>query len=196
MKGSPMMRSTTPLMAACVGLAILFGCTAVLARRGDDKPTGAAQKDKADTTAKAKDKQVVTSKSTKRSRAASVNFQKAYKLPLASLGTLGGRIDAARRAGDPVALAHAASELSIAEKVSGKKASLTSKALLGESAELAQLRKQVAELRATFAIHQQIADAETNKKFWLDQIAIADGITNSEKDAIDSNKLPTDAPRR
>jgi hypothetical protein len=93
-------------------------------------------------------------------------------------------------------LAHAASELAIAEKVSGKKASLTAKALLAESAELAQLRKEVAELKSVYAIHQQIADAETNKTFWLDQIALADSITKSEKDAIQSNTLPTDAPRR
>src|SRR5262249_4039454 len=108
----------------------------------------------------------------------------------------GSRIDAARRAPDPVALAHAAGELAVAEKVSGKKASLTSKALLAEAAELATLRKEVAELKATFAVHQQIADAETNRKFWTDQIALADGITKREKDAIQSNELPTDAPRR
>ena len=192
-----MMRSTRALAAAGVGLAILLGYTTALARRDVGEAVGTAQKDKADkAVVKGKDKQKETTKATKRPRASSINFRKAYGLPLASLGTLGPRIDAARRAGDPVALAHAAGELAVGEKVSGKKASLTSKALLAEAAELAALRKEVAELKATFAVHQQVADAETNVKFWKDQIALADSITKSEKDAIDRNELPTDAPRR
>ncbi len=85
---------------------------------------------------KEKDVQVVTSKASKRVPATTINFKKAYGLPFDSLATLGSRIDAARRKPDPVTLAHAASELAVAEKVSGKKASLTSKALLAESAEL------------------------------------------------------------
>src|SRR3954449_6053251 len=78
------------------------------------------------------DKQVVSSKVVKRPAAASVNFRKALGLPLQSLATLGPRVAAARRASDPVALAHAASELAVAEKVSGKKASLTSTAVYAE----------------------------------------------------------------
>src|SRR5262249_25262355 len=86
------------------------------------------------------DKQVVESKAEQRAAAAATDFRKQLKLPFASLATLGGRIDAARRDGDPVALAHAASELAVAEKVSGKKADLTSTAVLKEAAELAKLR--------------------------------------------------------
>jgi hypothetical protein len=192
-----MMRSTRALAAAGVGLAILLGYTTAMARRDVGEAVGPAKKGKGDTpVVKGKDKQTETTKATKRPRAASINFRKAYGLPLASLGTLGSRIDAARGAPDPVALAHAAGELAVAEKVSKKKASLTSKALLAEAAELAAMRKEIAELKATFAVHQQIADAETNVKYWKDQIAIADSITKSEKDAIDRNELPTDATRR
>jgi uncharacterized protein (TIGR03000 family) len=155
-----------------------------------------AKPDKPKEKGKVKDVQVVTSKPTKRVPASTINFKKAYALPFDSLATLGSRIDAARRKPDPVALGHMASELSIAEKVSKKKASLTSKALLAESAELAQLRRQVAELKATYAIHQQIADAETNAAFWNKQIALADETANQERQQIQSNTLPTDAPRR
>jgi hypothetical protein len=49
---------------------------------------------------------------------AAINFRKELNLPFATLGTLGSRIGEARRAGDPVALANAASELAVAEKVS------------------------------------------------------------------------------
>src|SRR5262245_21371168 len=192
-----MMRSTRALAVAGVGLAILLGYTTAMARRDVGEAVHPAKKGKTDTAVvKGKDKQKETVKSTKRPWASSLNFKKVYGLPLASLGTVGARIDAARRAGDPVALAHAASELSIAVKVSKKKANLTSKALLAEAAELARLRKEVAELKTVFAIHQQIADAETNKTFWQNQIAIAEEITNSEKKYIQSNELPTDAPRR
>jgi hypothetical protein len=77
---------------------------------------------------KGKDQEVVTSKATKRTRATSINFRKAFGLPFDTLGTLGARIESARRKPDPIALAHAANELAVAEKVSKKKASLTSTA--------------------------------------------------------------------
>src|SRR5262245_48681024 len=85
------------------------------------------------------DKQIVDSKAQKRTLAASIQFNKELGLPYKSLTTLGSRIDTARRGHDPVSLAHAASELSVAEKVSGKQASVTSSTLLKESAELAKL---------------------------------------------------------
>src|SRR5262249_55639452 len=110
------------------------------------------------------DKQVVESKATHVPAASSINFRKELNLPFASLGTLGSRIDAARRAPDPVVLAHAASELSVSEKVSGKQASLTSSALIKESAELAKLRRQAAELQAVSRVAEQIAaEQETIK---------------------------------
>ena len=63
-----------------------------------------------------------------------IKFRRDLNLPFASLSTLGVRIDAARRAGDPVTLAHAASELAVAEKVSGKVTTLTSSQLIEEAA--------------------------------------------------------------
>jgi uncharacterized protein (TIGR03000 family) len=145
---------------------------------------------------KGKDIQTVTSKPTKRVPASTINFKKAFGLPFDSLGTLGSRIDSARRKPDPVALAHTASELSIAEKVSKKQASLTSTALLAESAQLAQLRRQVAELKAVYAVHQQIANEETSAAGWTQMIESADRATQQESAAIRSNTLPTDTPRR
>ena len=146
---------------------------------------------------KGKDQEVVTSKSTKkRGRASSINFRKAFGLPLDTLATLGSRIDSARRKPDPVALAHAANELAVAEKVSKKKAGLTSRALLAEAAELAQLRKQSAELKAIYQLKQQIADEETNAAYWNTQIGLADEIAKKERDSIRTNELPGDTPRR
>src|SRR5262245_33924106 len=78
------------------------------------------------------DKQVVDSKPDKYAPAAAINFKKDLGIPYPTLGTLGTRIDSARRTPDPMALAHAASELAVAEKVSGKKTSLPSKELLKE----------------------------------------------------------------
>jgi hypothetical protein len=159
--------------------------------------------DKTDTTVdktkpkrKEKDTQVVTSKPVKRVPARTINFKKAYGLPFDSLGTLGSRIDSARRKPDPVALAHAAGELNVAEKVSGKTASLTSKALLDESSELAALRRQAAELKAVFAVRQQIANEETDVNYWNTQIGLADKQAEQESAAVQSNTFPTDAPRK
>ena len=92
------------------------------------------------------EKQVVSTTPTKATPAAAVKFRKDLNLPYPSLTTLGGRIDAARRAGDPVTLAHAASELNVAEKVSGKTTTLRSWQVLREAAELAGLRRQEAEM--------------------------------------------------
>src|SRR5262249_9359362 len=119
---------------------------------GDDPP-------KKDDPAAA-DKEKIDSTATKQTTASSVNFRKALGLPYPSLGTLGSRIDVARRAHDPGALAHAANELAVAEKVPGKKASLTSTELAKESAELAKLRRQESELMATAAIQQQITGTD------------------------------------
>jgi uncharacterized protein (TIGR03000 family) len=145
---------------------------------------------------KEKEQQAVTSKAAHRTRATTIDFRKAYNLPFQSLGTLGARIEAARRAPDPVALAHTAGELAVAEKVSGKQAPLTSRALVAEAAELARLRRQVAEMKATFTMQQQIANEETDRNYWSTQIAWAQSIANQEKEAVLSNELPTAAPRK
>src|SRR5262249_7163704 len=113
---------------------------------------------------KEKDTQVVTSKASKRVLATTIDFRKTHGLPFDSLRTRGARIEAARRKPDPVALAHAASELRVAEKLSGNTASLTSTALLAEAKELAALRRKVAELKVVLAIHQQIASKETKEE--------------------------------
>ena len=116
------------------------------------------------------DKEVVTSTVTKRPSAAAVNFRKELNLPFATLGTIGKRVSEARRAGDPVALANAASELAVAEKVSGKKAALTSGALLQESTELAKLRRQESELEAVIQVSKQLG-AEERAVTQLSQMA-------------------------
>jgi uncharacterized protein (TIGR03000 family) len=146
--------------------------------------------------AAAADKQVVASKATRRAAAASVNFRKDLGLGFPSLATLGSRIDAARRAADPVALANAASELSVAEKVSGKTASLTSPQVLQEAAELAGLRRQVAELQAVLQVSNQVqfeADKVANLK---EQIALAQAQAKADRDAFARNEEPTATPRK
>jgi hypothetical protein len=102
------------------------------------------------------DEKLVRTYAQPRQQAATVNFHKALKLSWPSLQTIGGRIDTARQNADPVALAHLASELHVAEKVSGKKASITSQALLKESKELAKLRNEVSELKASLQVAKQV----------------------------------------
>jgi hypothetical protein len=171
---------------AKIGVA-LFGAAALGALVWADPP----KKEE-----KPKDQQVVKSEATPQVPAASVKFRKELNLPFASLNTLGARIDAARRAPDPVALAHAASELATAEKVSGKTASITSKQLIQEAAELASLRKQEAELQAVLHVSNQVALAEGNIANLKDSIALAKERTKDDKAALDRNEEPTSAPRK
>jgi hypothetical protein len=95
-----------------------------------------------------KDGKVLETKSEAYQSAAAIDFASALGLPFPSLTTLGGRIEAARLATDPVALAVAAHELSVAEKVSGKKAGITCDALAKEAVELATVRGRSSELKA------------------------------------------------
>jgi hypothetical protein len=141
------------------------------------------------------DKDVISTKMTQQPSAASVNFRKELNLPFASLGTLGSRISAARRAADPVALAHAAHELSVAEKVSSKKASVTSSAVMKEAAELASLRRQEAELRAVDHVAQQVATEQDTVMLLKKDIALAQESAKASKEAIAQNQEPTSAPR-
>jgi hypothetical protein len=141
------------------------------------------------------DKQVVDSKAQKGSPARSINFSKELGLPFASLKTLGGRIDAARRTPDPVALGHAASELSVAEQVSGKKASLTSTALMKEATELAAMRRQQLELAALLRLNSQIASEQGTLTFIKEQIADAKRQAQQESEAVRRNEEPT-SPRK
>jgi hypothetical protein len=143
-----------------------------------------------------KDEQVVRSKASQRPAASSVNFRKELNLPFDSLTTLGSRIAAARRKPDPVALAHAANELAVAEKVSGKTASLTSKELIKESAELAAARRQEAELKAVLQVSTQLQVQEDNLALMRKQIAQAQAQARADKEAFDRNQEPTASPRQ
>ena len=142
------------------------------------------------------DKQTVDSKAQKRTPATATDFRKELGLPFPSLGTLGGRIEQARRAHDPVSLAHTASELSVAEKVSGKKASLTAKEVLKESQELAKLRRQEAELLALTRISQQVENEEQNVVNLKQILAITQKQTKEESEKILRGEEPTGAPRK
>jgi hypothetical protein len=175
---SPHCVKTGLALASCLGLA----CFALAAQPAADDPA-------------AQDKEVVDSKVTRRPSAATINFRKELNLPFATLGTLGPRIAAARRSPDPVALAHAASELNVAEKVSGKKASLTSATLIKEAAQLAALRRQQSELEATLKVSQQIAAEKQNIELLNQSIALAKEQAKQATEAIQRNQEPTWAPR-
>jgi len=108
----------------------------------------------------AEDQKEIKTTPTKSTPAVSIKFRKDLNLPFNPLNTLGSRIDTARRAGDPVALVNAANELAMAESVSGKTTSLTSKKLLAEAAELASLRRQASEMKAVLHASDQIVLAE------------------------------------
>jgi uncharacterized protein (TIGR03000 family) len=141
------------------------------------------------------DKEVVSSTALRLTPASSINFRKQLGLPYRTLGTLGARIDAARRANDPVTLANAASELAVAESVSGKRASLTSKALASEAAKLAALRRQVLELRAVLRVNQQVTDEQDDVTLLKQSIALARQQAQEDQEAINRNLEPTWTPR-
>jgi hypothetical protein len=93
--------------------------------------------------------------------AATIDFAADLGLGFPTLTKLGGRIEAARRHGDPVGLSLAASELAAAEKVSGKKAALTAEALSKEAVALAELRGKSRELAAVALL---VNSPDTQKK--------------------------------
>src|SRR5262249_45325192 len=136
------------------------------------------------------------SKAARRTAASSVNFRKELNLPFPTLSTLGSRISAARRSADPVALAHAASELAVAERVSGKKASLTSSTLLKESAGLAQLRRQTAALQAVENVANQIQTQQDEILDLRKEIALAQAQAKADADFFRGNEEPTWTPRK
>lgn len=161
----------------------------------DEFPVALRQRGGEPKTETPEDKQVVDTKRTRKTTAASVPFGKSLNLPFPSLATLGARIDAARRAPDPVALAHAASELATAESVSGKKASVTSKELILESAELAKLRRQVAELQAVQRVSQQVLTEEDALATVKKQIAYSQELAKQDVRSVEKNEEPTWTPR-
>ncbi len=117
-----------------------------------------------------------------------VNFNKALKLPWSSLKTIGSRLHQAEQCGDPVAMAHAASELSVAEKVSGKKAAVTATSVLKDSAKLAKLRKDPTELKAV----QQVAKQIHGEKNLLAELQ--NDIAQAEDAAAKQDKAATQLP--
>jgi hypothetical protein len=165
------------------GLALVF-VLAVAGGAGETKP--GTKKD---------DKQVVDSQAQKGNPARSINFNKELGLPYPSLKTLGGRIDAARRSADPVSLGHAASELSVAERVSGKKAKLTATTLMKEATQLAAMRKQQLELAAMLRLNSQFAQEQGTLTFIKEQIAAAKRQAQEESEAVRRNEEPT-GPRK
>lgn len=169
------------------GLALLGVFTLAAVAQSDDPPKDDAA---------AQDKQAVDSKATQQSAGKSVNFRKELNLPFQSLGTLGSRVDAARRASDPVALAHTASELAVAEKVSGKKAKVTSAALIQESAQLAKLRKQAAELKAVAQVANQVSGEEQLVANLQSQIDDAQAVAKADTEAFNKNAEPGWTPRK
>jgi hypothetical protein len=177
-------RATTGLLSLGLLTLLSFGLMSVA---GDDPP-------KKDDPAAA-DKEVIESKPTRKAAAASVKFRKELGVPFASLNTLGSRIDAARRAHDPVALANAASELAIAEKASGKKASVTSTQLAKESAELAKLRHQVTEMRAAIEVNKQIAAEDQNLVALNKIMEDFKSQAAADSESIRMNQEPTWKPR-
>jgi hypothetical protein len=114
-----------------LGAALLAGCVVLLGIRvtsaADDKKPVANEKK-------------VEAKAEKYTPASTIDFGSELGLSFPALTTLGARIEAARRAPDPVALAAAGQELAAAEKVSGKKAGLTADTVLKEAVDLAKVR--------------------------------------------------------
>jgi hypothetical protein len=141
------------------------------------------------------DKQVVDTNATKKAPAKSVDFRKELGVPFNSLHTLGARIDVARQTHDPVSLGHAANELAVAEKVGGKKATLTSTTVMQEANELAKLRRQVPELEAMVHLNQQIASQEELIADLKRQIDLSKKIAKDESDSVQRNEEPT-GPRK
>lgn len=89
-----------------------------------------------------------------------VNFAKEFGLSLDYLGSIGNRIALARKAPDPVELALCSQALAVAEKVSGKQASITSEQVRAEAIDLAKQRGYANELSAVALI---VPDAEVKR---------------------------------
>ncbi len=103
-------------------------------------------------TAKAADKEIHSNYGKERQKtcgaACTVNFAKEIGVPLDYLSSIGHRISQARKGPDPVELALCSQALAVAEKVSGKQASITAEKVLAEAVDLAKLRGFSHELSA------------------------------------------------
>ena len=105
----------------CVVMMCVLGLTSVAS--ADEKPP--------------EEQEQIVAKAEKVGRARFIDFASELGLPLASLDSLGERIDNARFEADPVELASIAKILGAAERATGKKASLTSEKISAEAAALA-----------------------------------------------------------
>lgn len=123
---------------------LTFGLACGLVVGAGYVPAGAKAEDKK---AVGKEK-AISSKGQQYPSAATVAFGDKLGLPFPYLLTLGTRIEQARLEADPVGLMAAALELAVAEKVSEKKADLTSDVLGKEAVALAKTRGRTAELKA------------------------------------------------
>jgi hypothetical protein len=95
-----------------------------------------------------KDGKSLEDKGKKTVSAATIDFAAELGLDFPSLKGLGLRIERAEVAPDPVGLAGAALELSVAEKTSGKKAKVKSEDLLKKAVHMAHRRNRPDELKA------------------------------------------------
>jgi hypothetical protein len=91
------------------------------------------------------------------------DFAKSFRLPFESITTLGPRLADARQKCDPIALALIATEIGVAEKVSGKRAELTADDVLNEAVDLARMRQQELELNAVALLVKDQSVAEKLK---------------------------------
>jgi hypothetical protein len=172
-------RATAGLLLAALATLLAFSLLSFAgANQAKDDPA-AADKEKIDTTA------------TPRPSAAGVKFRKELGLNDPALSTLGARIDAARRAHDPVALGRLTNELAAAEKASGKTASVTSKELAKQAAELAKMRRKESELQALIASQQQITGADDTIAILQQTLSDAKAAAKADSEAIRMNQEPT-----
>jgi hypothetical protein len=144
----------------------------------------------------AADKEKIDTRATPLPSASGVKFRKELGLNDPALSTLGARIDAARRAHDPVALGRLTNELAAAEKVSGKTASLTSKELAKQAAEIARMRRKESELTSLLVSQQQITGADDTIAILQQTLMDAKAAAKADSEAINMNLEPTWQPRK
>ena len=85
--------------------------------------------------------------------AATVDFQAELGLSFPSLLSIGARIERYRTSSpDPFGLANAARELAAAEKFTGRNASITAEQLMQEAVQMAKVRNDATELKATASL--------------------------------------------
>ena len=167
------------LRRACLGL-LLLGCFAV--------PLGAADPPK--------DEQVVSSKATQRTSAAAVNFRKDLSLPFASLNTLGSRVQTAQAGGRPGGPGPRGQRTRHRREGVRQDRECHVVADAKESAELANMRRQEAELKALLHVSNQVMFAEGDIKSMKDQLDLAQAQTKADQDAFKRNEEPKSTPRQ